>query len=393
MSELIQNQTTRRAKLHQLMIEIERAVGKEKRELVNQNRDLLDHVTPLDLFHLPLYSDDSTWSIAEIKASAGRFVNLFYHGLHAYQYPIENYPILQALQTEGNHLLEMIEQMKPLITEVHQHKERLIRQLEELAICEQKYLRSEQVLFPLMERRAPSTKPMQVLWALHDELRQQRRQIIAMLSYDRFETSAFYILIGEYITSFVGLIQKEELILYPAMAAYLQPTDWMRIHERFLTFPLVFGGVPAPIIYEQNVQESSLGAIALSTGTLHIETLELVFQALPVNLTYVDEQNVVRFFNQTNHRHFPRTKEVIGRKVELCHPQASVHYVLEIIETLKSKQATKAQFWIDFKQRKLFIEYVPLFDSFGQYRGILEWSQDITEFMQLSGERRLAEWK
>ncbi len=393
MSEVIQNQSLRRAKLHQIMIELEVAIGKEKAQIVERNREILNQITPLDVFELPLYSDDSFWSISEIKASAGRFVNLFYHGLQAYQYPIETYPVLQALKGEIASILELIEAIKPLIRPVHQHQEALRHRLEELAVCEQKFVRSEQVLFPIMEQRAPSTKPMQVLWAVQDDLRLQRNQLVDLLKSPLFDQTSFYILIGEYITSFVGLLQKEELIFYPAMAAYLKPTDWILIQEQILDFPLLFGGNLSPIVYHQDPIDTPIGWIELSTGSLKLEILELLFQAFPVNITYVDEFNIVRFFNQTNHRHFPRTKAIIGRKVELCHPSASVHYVLEIIETLKTKQAKKAQFWIDFNHRKLWIEYLPIFDSSGSYRGVLECSQDITDFLNLTGERRLAEWK
>lgn len=129
------------------------------------------------------------------------------------------------------------------------------------------------------------------------------------------------------------------------------------------------------------------------TGELTFEQVLLVFNALPVDLSFVDENDKLRYFTRPKDRIFPRSPAAIGRDVRNCHPAESVHVVEEIIEEFRSGRKDKATFWINLKGRLILIQYFALRDSSGEYKGVLEVSQDITDIKVLEGERRLLQWE
>jgi len=118
-------------------------------------------------------------------------------------------------------------------------------------------------------------------------------------------------------------------------------------------------------------------------------TLEAIFDTLPVDLTFVDDTDTVRYYSKGDKRIFRRTPAVIGRKVQDCHPQQSLHKVEQVVSELKSGRRDVAEFWIELKGRKIYIRYFPVKDKTGKYIGILEVTQDITDLQKITGERRL----
>ena len=123
--------------------------------------------------------------------------------------------------------------------------------------------------------------------------------------------------------------------------------------------------------------------------TLSTETLEAIFDALPVDITFVDETDTVRYYSRHDDRIFRRTPAIIGRKVQQCHPQQSIDKVNRVVSDLKSGKRNVAEFWIDLKGRKVYIRYFPVRDKAGKYIGVVEVSQDITEIQKIKGEKRL----
>ena len=123
--------------------------------------------------------------------------------------------------------------------------------------------------------------------------------------------------------------------------------------------------------------------------TLSTETLEAIFDALPVDITFVDGSDTVRYYSRHDDRIFRRTPAIIGKKVQNCHPQQSIDKVNEVVADLKSGNRKFAEFWIDLKGQKVYIRYFPVKDKKGNYLGIVEVSQDITEIQKIKGEKRL----
>jgi len=131
------------------------------------------------------------------------------------------------------------------------------------------------------------------------------------------------------------------------------------------------------------------GMIPFETGSLSKEEIEAIFNNLPVDITFVDKENTVRYFSQSKERIFPRTKAVIGRKVQNCHPQKSVHVVNQILEDFKNGRRDVAEFWINLNDRLIYIRYFAVHDKNGDYLGCLEATQDITDIKKIEGEKKL----
>lgn len=136
---------------------------------------------------------------------------------------------------------------------------------------------------------------------------------------------------------------------------------------------------------EGNIKEK----IIFETGSFTKEELETLLNTLPVDITFVDKNDTVRYFSQTKDRIFPRTKAVIGKKVQQCHPQKSLHVVNQILEDFKNNKRDVAEFWINLNNRLIYIRYFPVRNKNGEYLGCLEVTQDITDIKKIEGERRL----
>jgi len=131
------------------------------------------------------------------------------------------------------------------------------------------------------------------------------------------------------------------------------------------------------------------GMIPFETGTLSKKMFEAIFNNLPVEITFVDKEDTVRYFNQPKERIFPRTKALIGQKVQQCHSQKSLHIVNKILEDFKSGRRDSAEFWINLKGRLIYTQYFAVHDKNGDYLGCLEVTQDITDIKKIKGEKRL----
>jgi len=131
------------------------------------------------------------------------------------------------------------------------------------------------------------------------------------------------------------------------------------------------------------------GMVLFKTGRLSKEMIEAIFNNLPVDITFVDKEDTVRYFSQSKERIFPRTKAVIGLKVQQCHPQKSLHIVNQILEDFKNARRDSAKFWINLKGKLILIQYFAVHDKNGDYMGCLEATQDITNIRKMGGENRL----
>jgi len=144
---------------------------------------------------------------------------------------------------------------------------------------------------------------------------------------------------------------------------------------------------------EEKAAAAPEGILRFETGTLTKEELEAMLDSLPVDITFVDKEDTVKYFNKAEKRVFVRTKAVIGRKVQLCHPQKSIHIVNRIIESFKTGKKDVAEFWIMLNNRLIHIRYFAVRDKNGKYLGTMEVTQDITDIKKIEGEKRLLDWK
>ena len=139
--------------------------------------------------------------------------------------------------------------------------------------------------------------------------------------------------------------------------------------------------------------ENKKRMLQFETGALSKEEVEAILDSLPVDISFVDREDAVKYFNKAEKRIFVRTKAVIGRKVQLCHPQKSIHIVNRILEAFKTGKKNVAEFWIQMNNRLIHIRYFAVRDKNGKYLGTMEVTQDITDIKKIEGEKRLLDWK
>ena len=170
--------------------------------------------------------------------------------------------------------------------------------------------------------------------------------------------------------------------------------NWKNKNLMFFTPPHLTG---APKMKEVKKKEKAVaapeGILQFETGTLTKEEVEAMLDSLPVDITFVDKEDTVKYFNKAEKRVFVRTKAVIGRKVQLCHPQKSVHIVNRILESFKTGKKDVAEFWIPVNNHLIHIRYFAVRDKNGKYLGTMEVTQDITDIKKIGGEKRLLDWK
>jgi uncharacterized protein len=253
------------------------------------------------------------------------------------------------------------------------------------------HLRKENQLFPFLERRNVEA-PSKVMWALDDDIRALTKEFEQAVAGD--DSAAAARLGDELATMVDDMVNKEEKVLLPMALDVLSDEEWrdIRAGEADLGYALVAnvpawpaGSAPAP------APAFSPDALALKTGALTLEQLNLLFGKLPVDVTFVDENDEVRFYSE-GERVFPRSPGVIGRKVQNCHPSASMHKVQQIVDAFRAGEKDVADFWITLNERFLYIRYFALRDAAGTYRGVLEVVQDATGIRELQGQRRLLDW-
>jgi PAS domain S-box-containing protein len=143
----------------------------------------------------------------------------------------------------------------------------------------------------------------------------------------------------------------------------------------------------------REMADSKKRMLEFETGTLSEEEVEAALDSLPVDISFVDKEDLVKYFNKAGKRIFVRTKAVIGRKVQLCHPKKSVHIVNKILESFKTGKNDAAEFWIQMNNRLIHIRYFAVRDKNGKYLGTMEVTQDITDIKKIEGEKRLLDWK
>ncbi len=269
--------------------------------------------------------------------------------------------------------------------------------VERLASIERHYLRKENQLFPALEKRG-IVGPPQVMWAIHDEVRALLKEVRAAL---RERDGVRLAQKGPALCqTVVDMIYKEDNILYPMSLSILEEPDWVAIAEgeRELGYALIAPPAPfrpapaAPLAAPAAANPLLAGMLPLDTGLLSLEQVNLMLRSLPVDLSFVDENDEVRYYSEGPERIFPRSPGVIGRKVQNCHPPKSVATVNRILQAFRSGEESVAEFWITLGGRFLHIRYFALRDPKGRYRGCLEVSQDLTPLRALEGERRLLSW-
>jgi DUF438 domain-containing protein len=264
------------------------------------------------------------------------------------------------------------------------------------------YTRKENQLFPMLETHH-FTGPSQVMWSIHDDIRAGLKQ--AREACAKSDPEGTITPLKDAIQAIRDMIYKEEHILYPASLDMLSDQEWIKVKEGEADIGFAWvvpdTGWPEDIIKEPEdvppepaeVLKEVVGALGLDTGRMTLEQINLMLTHLPVDLTFVDENDRVAYYSEGPERIFPRSPAIIGREVRNCHPPKSVHLVNQILDAFKSGSRDTAEFWIELGGKFIYIRYFAVRDADGYYRGCLEVSQDLAQIRKLEGQQRLLDWE
>ena len=364
--------------------------GEDKEVIQEEFNEVFDEISPyeIQLMERNLMSEGITF--AEIMSLCNVHANLMGskvntqttvadfeqpgHPVHVMK--MENLAIRGALDRVERLLVNYLETKDSTI------EKGLRRQISLLDQFENHYQRKEYAMFPLMEKKG-ITAPPKVMWGVHDQIRDLYRDFKKALNDGQESTlEEFQIARDEMLE----MIQKEENILIPMVEQVFHVDDWETIASQSPEYgycivkPEKEWAVKksfSPV--KEETQVESEGDIPLSTGSLSLKELNLILNLLPMELSFVDDQNIVKYYNEGKgeEKIFKRTPSAIGRDVILCHPPRVHETVQTIFEQLKSKQKEKEEMWFKTQDKMVHVTYHAVWDEEGKYRGCLEYVQDI----------------
>ncbi|HJV46827.1 MAG TPA: DUF438 domain-containing protein [Bacillota bacterium] len=407
MSELINNReqhiedkTDRQKALEEIFLGLYN--GKSVEEVNELFKQAVGKVTVEEVSHLSQFQRDiletSDLPKSEIQRLSDAHMAILKGNIVDAQRPEDEpgHPV-HTFKLENRELEKLIEsRIQPHLEQFVQddreeHRYQLLEDLNLLLDIDKHYIRKEHLIFPYLEKYGiygPSTN----MWRIDDFIRDAIKDVKRDLTdYNGNKNSIFDH--ARYATKqVIEMIYREETILFPMCLNNLTEDEWIKIaHESdeigyCLTSPVTEW---KPERKELNIKAMSEGYIKLETGILSLNQLELLLNHLPVDITFIDDQDIVRYFSQGKERIFPRTKAVIGRTVQNCHPPKSAHIVEELLMDFKSGKKDSEDFWIKFKDKYIYIRYFAVRDENGKYVGTLEFTQNIDPIQAIQGEKRI----
>ena len=359
------------------------------------NKDFIPTIVPSDFITLFDEILKEGYEMVDVKILSNKILNIFHTSITEYQRIIPDPDSFLGLLEQNNKAMEQIlQKIRPVYklflrdAENATLRQELKALFNELEVFTKQYVIKENVLFPVLEELWPDYRCVKIMWSFHDDIRYNIKAIIDQLGHDKIDFKNFNRCIGDVFFHMLAIKFREERILFP----YIQSTIGAEQLERMVLEGLDIGYPyiqPVKVRTQEKKKAFSKDLARLGTGEVSVEQIELIFNHLPVDITYVDEHDKVRYFSTPPKRIFPRTTAILGREVRNCHPPESVHVVEEIIESFRTGNKSKADFWIKMKGELILIQYFAVRDKLGNYRGVIEVSQEISNIKSLEGEKRL----
>ena len=445
MTELLKNREYKKEALKALLLKIHE--GEDVNKLKEEFRQVLSGISPLEIPIIEQELVKEGISAKDIAKMCDLHVELFREAVKGTEELeekdlLEGHP-LKTLYLENREIMKDAEMLNLYArtlatTKDERMKAEILGVLEEIVDSLKKvgfthYNREEMLTFSYIERRG-LTAIATVLWTKHDEIRFMVKRFSELLGkrdelpWEEF-TSKLVEKAGELSFALSDMVFRENNIYYPTLKALLTEGEWKAIRQQEDEFGYYKVSPPAwdpgedvkplhpweidpelsveqllglpkevqqalkgrPLEFDK-VELKREGDIDLGTGFINVEELKAIFEALPVDVTFIDKNDRVRFFSP-GERIFDRTLSVLGRPVQLCHPPKSVHIVNKILKAFKEGRKSEATFWLRLGPKYVYIKYVPLLDRDGNYIGTLEMTMDIEPYKRIEGEKRLLDWR
>jgi len=404
MSEHINNISKRKEALKEVIKRLH--AGKSVEDLQGEFGDAIRGATASEIAEAERAMISEGVSVGEIQRLCDLHVAVFRESLDEEPAPesLPGHPVF-TFRMENEVTMRLLEAMEDTLNawaegEVSELGS-LRKQAENLGAIEKHYSRKENLLFPYLEKKG-FEGPSSVMWGVDNEIRAQMKQFRNYIEGNSPDPDEALSQFKDLARDIRQMIYKEEKILFPEALQRLSEKEWREIKEQeaeigFFNVTPRDSWQPAE---ENSSEETSQktaagegiqtdGLLSLSTGALTQEQINLMMTHLPVDVTFVDEHDRVRYFTQGRERIFDRSPAIIGRAVTKCHPPQSVHKVEIILEDFRSGKRDVAEFWIQMGGSFVHIRYFALHDAEGAYRGCIEVSQDVTHIRALEGEQRL----
>lgn len=406
MSELINNREFRKKVIKEILLDLHR--GKSVEDVKPRFDAIAKDMDPAELSLIEQSLIDEGIEVAEIQNLCDVHAAVFKEALCdkpdvavAQGHPLDIY-------RDENQALEKLinEEIQPLLSELktapaHSSGEKVIQLAEKLNLLwdvDKHYSRKENLIFPFLENYG-ITAPPKVMWGVDDQIRTLLKDAKRLaLKGDESGRDQLIAKVEEALHQIQEMIFKESKILFPMLLETLSENDWLAIQED--SDQIGYCLIEPHITWKPSGQTRDSTPVALtshqaaeyikfSTGVLTPKEIEHIFSHLPIDVTFVDKDGIVKFFSASKERIFHRTKTIIGRKVENCHPPASVHIVEQIAADLKSGKKDQESFWIKMGQKYVHIQYFAVRDEQGEFLGVLEATQDIKPLQEITGEKRI----
>lgn len=388
--------------------------GIPPQEVKERFKQVLEGISPVEIAKIEQELVKEGMPREEIQKLCDVHMAVFREQLEKQKLDIPAEHPISILMEEHKIMLQIAEKLNTITNKIQQISDTSyvgeeIHNLEHIAVdfldAEKHYLREENVLFPNLEKHG-ITEPPAIMWMEHNQIREKKKQLSQLIeNYNAISFQDFKRQLGETAESLNSLLPshffKENSILFPTALRVITDEEWKEIRKEFdeigyccFTPPHLTATLQREEVKKEEKAVAALeGILQFETGTLSKEELEALLDSLPVDITFVDKEDAVKYFSKAEKRVFVRTKAIIGRKVQLCHPQKSIHIVNKIVEAFKKGKKDVAEFWIPMNNRLIYIRYFAVRDKNGRYLGIIEVTQDITDIKKIEGEKRLLDWK
>lgn len=358
------------------------------------------NITPDDVVIFVHQLVDSGYPMDDIKSGINKLLNVLRRPLDEFRYekPADDSFFGVCIQNNAQ-AISHLNKIRPYILEINKKaltseiKTELITLWTDVQKFTDYYQIKENILFPLVEKYVADYRCISVMWSIHDDIRKNINQLIDILNLNDTDLKHLNRLTGDIFYNIYSIIFREERLLFPVIQKYIPADEIENIWNESVESGFPYINPPKKEnVMEKNKVPSDL--IELKSGQLTAEQIVLVFSHLPVDITFVDENNKVRFFSTPKERIFHRTNAVIGRDVHNCHPKESVHVVEQIVEAFRAGKKDKADFWISMRNgKRVLIQYFAVRNEHNEYKGVIEVTQEISEIQRLEGDRRILDWE